>query len=79
MQAEPKSRECFLPTIEAQGTQDPDWPVGVAIFCAPPTANAGINSVAGLPGPGRLLSQEKTRKFCNGPGGLEYIPSAGCR
>lgn len=73
-----KSRECFLPTIEASGAPDPDEPLGAAIFCIPPTGNAGINSVAGLPGPGRVVNQGATRKFCGGPGGSEYVPNAGC-
>jgi hypothetical protein len=73
-----KTRECFLPTIEASGNPDPDEPLGAAIFCIPPTGNAGINSVAGLPGPGRVVNQGRTRKFCGGPDGAEYVPNAGC-
>jgi hypothetical protein len=73
-----KGRECFLPTISAQGTPDPDTPVGAAVFCIGPTGNAGINSVAGLPGPGRVLNQGRTRKFCGGASGTEYVTNAGC-
>jgi hypothetical protein len=73
-----KTRECFLPTIEAQGIADPDEPVGAAIFCIPPTGNPGINSVAGLPGPGRVVNQNRVRKFCGGTGGAVYVPGVGC-
>src|SRR6185295_15218887 len=70
-----KRRECFLPTITASGTPDPDFPVGVATFCVPSTANPGINSTAGLPGPGRVVSQGATTVFC---GTDVYVPNAVC-
>jgi hypothetical protein len=73
-----KARECFLPTIEAQGAPDPDTPVGAGVFCIGPTGNGGINSVAGLPGPGRVVNQGRTRKFCGGAGGSEYVANTGC-
>jgi hypothetical protein len=71
-------RECFLPTISAEGAPDPDTPVGAALFCIPPTGNAGINSVAGLPGPGRVVNQGRTRKFCGGADGTQYVTNSGC-
>jgi hypothetical protein len=70
-----KRRECFLPTITAQGTADPEFPVGVATFCIPPTSNLGINSTAGLPGPGRVISQGQSTAFC---GAELYSPITGC-
>jgi len=70
-----KRRPCFLPTIVAQGDPDPTFPVGVATFCIPPTANGGINAVAGLPGPGRVISQGMTTANCSGGA---YVPSVGC-
>ena len=73
-----RTLECFLPTITAQGDPDPDYPVGVATFCIPRTSNAPINNVAGLPGPGRVVNQGRTRKFCGGIGGTEYVPNTGC-
>jgi hypothetical protein len=73
-----RGRECFLSTISAQGDADPDYPVGVATFCIAQTTNGGINSVAGLPGPGRVTNQGRTRKFCGGIGGTEYVENAGC-
>jgi hypothetical protein len=71
-------RECFGSTISAQGTADPDYPVGVSTFCIAQTNNAGINQVAGLPGPGRIVNQGRTRKFCGGIGGAEYVENSGC-
>ena len=52
-----KPRECFLPTIDGQGTPDPETPVGAAIYCVPPTAGAGKNAVWGVVGPARIVSQ----------------------
>jgi hypothetical protein len=73
-----RQRECFLSTITAQGNADPDYPVGVTTFCIAKTSNPGINTVAGLPGPGRVKNQGRTRKFCGGIGGTEYVENAGC-
>ena len=73
-----RTLECFLPTITAQGDPDPEYPVGIALFCIPKTANTAINSVAGLPGPGRVKRQGRTLRFCGGAGGTEYVPNAGC-
>ena len=70
-----KRRPCFMPTIEAEGTPDPTFPVGVATFCIPPTANGGINSVAGLPGPGRVITQGVVTVNCTGG---DYVPNVGC-
>jgi len=70
-------RECFLETIEAQGTPDPEYPIGVATFCLPPTANGGVNATAGLPGPGRLINQQKTRVFCASNPAVEYQSGIG--
>ncbi len=72
----PKS--CFLATINATGAPDPDYPVGVATFCIAKTSNGGINSVAGLPGPGRVTNQGKLVKYCGGFGGDEYVANTGC-
>jgi hypothetical protein len=73
-----RTLECFLPTITAQGDADPSYPVGVATFCIPRTSNGAINTVAGIPGPGRVRNQSRTRKFCGGIDGAEYVPNAGC-
>jgi hypothetical protein len=70
-----KRRECFLPSIVATGKADPTFPVGVATFCVPPTANLGINSTAGLPGPGRVSTQGATRGLCATG---DYVPGSGC-
>jgi hypothetical protein len=72
------ARECFLPTIVAEGTADPDVPVAAAVFCVPPTAGAGTNATWGLPGPARLVRQITTRKLCGGPSGTAYGTNEGC-
>lgn len=72
-----KTRECFGRTIEAAGVADPDTPIGAAIFCIPPTGNAGINSVAGLPGPGRVVNQSRSRLFCKSDPTAQYTPGVG--
>jgi hypothetical protein len=73
-----KIRECFLDPITATGVEDANAPVGVATFCIPTTSNGAINSVAGLPGPGRVKNQAKSRLFCaNNPNNL-YVPNVGC-
>jgi hypothetical protein len=70
-----KQRECFLPDIVAQGSPDPETPVGATAFCIPSTASPGINSVAGLPGPGRVLNQGVVEYQCTGGA---YTAGAGC-
>ena len=73
-----KVRECFLDPITATGVQDANKPLGVAAFCVPKTANSAINTVAGLPGPGRIKSQATSKLFCaNNPAYL-YTPGVGC-
>jgi hypothetical protein len=64
--------DCFLDPIVATGVADPDFPVAGATFCVPPTSNAGINSSAGLPGPGRVVSQSAARTFCASNPAVEY-------
>jgi hypothetical protein len=71
-------QECFLATIDAAGTPEPDFPVGVSTFCIAQTSNGGINSVAGLPGPGRVVNQGRTVKYCGGFGGDVYEANTGC-
>lgn len=71
------NRSCFLPTIEASGSADPQAPVGAAIFCVPKTSSAGINSVAGLPGAGRVINQARAKTFCASNPSQEYIPGTG--
>jgi len=71
-------RECFLDPIDATGVENADTPLGVAVLCIPPTANGAINSVAGLPGPGRIKNQAKSRLFCAQNLADEYTPGIGC-
>jgi len=72
-----KRRKCFLDPIVATGSPDPGTPVGAAAFCIPPTANSGINGVAGLPGPGRVRNQSKVTYFCASNPSVSYTPGVG--
>jgi len=69
--------DCFLDPIEAVGAADPEFPVAGAVFCIPPTSNGGINAAAGLPGPGRVVSQGAATTFCASDHGTEYTPGVG--
>ena len=69
-------RSCFLDPIVATGTPDPEFPVAGAVFCVPPTSNSGINSAAGLPGPGRAVNQGEAHTFCASDNNVEYQPGA---
>lgn len=48
-------RPCFPPDVSLRGRCDPSSPTYVAVFCTPQTAATALNSVAGLPGPARLV------------------------
>ena len=65
---------CFLEPIEAQGDPDPVYPVAGSVFCVPPTENSSINSVAGLPGPGRVINQGEAKTFCASNPAVQYTP-----
>ena len=41
------------------------------------TANGGINAVAGLPGPARVVNQVSAKTFCDSDPLVEYIPGVG--
>lgn len=72
-----KRRDCFLDPIIASGTADPEFPVGAATFCVPPTVNGSINQVAGLPGPARVVNQGRSRAFCASDPLVEYVSGVG--
>jgi len=72
-----KARECFLNPITATGVQNASKPLAVATFCVPKTSNSGINTVAGLPGPGRIKSQAVSKLFCAGNPAVQYQPGVG--
>jgi hypothetical protein len=72
-----KARPCFLDPIVAAGEADPARPIGAALFCIPPTANSGINDVAGLPGPGRVVNQAQSTLFCASDPDVQYVPGVG--
>lgn len=69
-------RKCFLDPIVATGFADPTRPVGAAAFCVAPTSNPGINTVAGLPGPARVLNEGLAASFCFGSA-TQYTPGVG--
>ncbi|MFQ5351638.1 MAG: hypothetical protein ACE5D3_01025, partial [Candidatus Binatia bacterium] len=71
------NRPCFLDVVVADGMADPSAPVTAATFCIPPTINSGINDAAGLPGPGRVVTQTAVRTFCKSDPSVEYIPGVG--
>ncbi|MFN2427647.1 MAG: DUF4215 domain-containing protein [Candidatus Binatia bacterium] len=66
--------DCYLDPIVATGVADPEFPVAGAAFCIPPTSNTGVNDSAGLPGPGRVVSQGAARTFCASDNNVEYTP-----
>ncbi len=70
-------RACFLDPIVAVGAPDPQFPVGAAAFCIPPTSSPAINSVSGLPGPGRTITQASSKLFCEGNHAAQYTPGVG--
>ncbi len=72
-----KRRPCFLDPIVATGIADPNNPVGATIFCIPPTSSGGINTVAGLPGPGRARNQGIATTFCRDNPEIRYEPGVG--
>ncbi len=69
-------RSCFLDPITATGAADPNTPVGVAAFCVGATGNTGLNSVAGLPGPGLVTNAAAATTFCS-DGVTAYTPGVG--
>ena len=70
-------RECFLDPIVATGQANPSTPIGAAAFCVGPTSNDAINTVAGLPGPARVINQTKAKTFCEKDPTQQYIPGVG--
>ncbi|HYC57592.1 MAG TPA: hypothetical protein VEL28_21850, partial [Candidatus Binatia bacterium] len=72
-----KRRECFLDPIVATGSANPGFPVGAAAFCIPPTSSPAINSVAGLPGPGRIRNQATSATYCASDNNVQYQPGVG--
>jgi hypothetical protein len=72
-----KQQGCFAPTIQAAGVADPETPTVQSIFCIPPTSSGGINTVAGLPGPGRVLNQTVSTTYCDSAMTQAYEPGVG--
>jgi hypothetical protein len=69
--------ECFLDPIVATGAADAEFPVLAAAYCSPPTSNAGINAVTGLPGPVRSVQQTSLTTYCGSNPAVVYTPGAG--
>lgn len=67
-------RPCFLDPIVAVGQADPNFPIGAATFCIPPTSSDGINATSGLPGPGRTINQLASATFCKNNHAIQYTP-----
>jgi hypothetical protein len=71
-------RECFLDPIIAIGEPDPQFPIGAATFCIGKVASSpAINTVAGLPGPARIINQAKSTLFCKSDPSVQYMPGVG--
>jgi hypothetical protein len=71
-------RECFLDPIISIGSADPEFPIGAATFCIPKVASSpAINTVAGLPGPGRIINQARSKLFCRSDPSVQYQPGVG--
>lgn len=70
-------RACFPGTVAASGRADPAFPLTVATYCSPPTANVAVNSVLGLPGPVRERSQKGLVTFCANAPHPAYVPGVG--
>jgi hypothetical protein len=68
---------CFLDPITASGTAHPDFPVTAATYCSPPTVNAGVNAVSGLPGPVRARQQTSLTSYCASDPDVVYTPGVG--
>jgi hypothetical protein len=69
-----KLASCFLDPIVASGVPDPEFPIAAATFCIPPASNTAVNSSAGLPGPGRVVSQGAAKTFCASNNAVQYTP-----
>ena len=72
-----QTRDGFLDPVTAAGVADANRPVAAATFCLPPTGNSGINGVAGLPGPAKVLNQASSRIFCASNPSVLYEPGVG--
>ncbi len=68
--------DCFLPEVQASGAADPLAPLQIAVTCIPPV-NPGVDSVVGLPGPGRLARRSAAQYLCASDPGTPYVPGTG--
>jgi hypothetical protein len=70
-------RACFLDPIVATGSEDAELPALASTFCMPPVSNSGVNTVLGLPGPGRIVSQTAATAYCVSDPLTGYTPGVG--
>lgn len=70
-------RDCFLDPIVTEGIANPFVPYVGGTFCSPPTSSATVNTVVGLPGPGRLQLQSAVTLFCKSDPAATYTPGSG--
>ncbi len=70
-------RDCFLDPIVTQGMPNPYVPYVGGTFCSPPTSSASVNTVVGLPGPGRLQLQSAVTLYCASDPQTTYTPGVG--
>lgn len=70
-------RPCFLDPIIAQGRAHPVVPLASGTYCSPASSALSVNSVAGLPGPGRLTLQTVVSLECKNDPGTPYVPGSG--
>jgi hypothetical protein len=70
-------RRCFPQSFQAAGVPDPARPIMASTFCIPKTANTGVNSTAGLPGPAKVVNQSRGQSFCASDPGVAYTPGVG--
>lgn len=70
-------RDCFLDPIVTEGVPSPFVPYVGGTFCSPPTTSASVNTIVGLPGPGRLQLQSAVTLFCESDPEATYTPGTG--
>ncbi|MFN2424965.1 MAG: hypothetical protein ABR587_00810 [Candidatus Binatia bacterium] len=58
-------RQCFLPTVNAEGTPGIYNSEGVSVFCSGQTGNGGVDNAGGLPGPGRVTLDFDFNLYCD--------------
>lgn len=68
-------KPCFLLKINAEGTPGIFNSEGISVFCSAATANSGVNSAGGLPGPGRVKLDFDFSLYCSDRTTVWELPS----